>query len=134
MRATITKQFHFEAAHQLPNHEDGKGKCARVHGHSYRIDVTLEGPVRPGDGGPQEGMVLDFGHVKRAWHQIVGQLDHRFLNDTIGPTIGPTTAENIAGWLLDEFASRIEDEDDMVSVQAITVWETTTSSATVRVG
>lgn len=119
MQATLTKEFKFEAAHQLLNHN---GKCRRLHGHSYRVFVEVKGEIKPQDGLSDEGMVVDFSVVKEAWDSIVGDLDHQNLNETIGPEVGPTTAENIAKWVLMQlpFAS------------AVTVFETATSSARVE--
>lgn len=123
MQATLTKEFKFEAAHQLHNHN---GKCRKLHGHSYRVVVEVQGEVRDADGGPDEGMVIDFGHIKDVWRDFEPLLDHRDLNETLGEQVGPTTAENIAGWLLEEFKARIP------VVSAVTVFETASSSATVR--
>jgi 6-pyruvoyltetrahydropterin/6-carboxytetrahydropterin synthase len=116
--ASINKEFRFEAAHRLHNHG---GKCAHLHGHSYRVIVTVTGLIKPADGAPDEGMVMDFSDVKEQWGLIEGFLDHRDLNKTIGPDIGPTTAENIAVWILAR----------MRCASAITVYETATSSVTV---
>src|SRR5450755_3458254 len=73
----IRKQFRFEAAHVLPHHP---GKCSRLHGHSYRLDVTLEGPLA-GEGAAA-GMIVDFDVVSRVVKGgVLGELDHRSLND-----------------------------------------------------
>jgi 6-pyruvoyltetrahydropterin/6-carboxytetrahydropterin synthase len=131
MFAELTKQFKFEAAHCLPNHD---GKCRGVHGHSYVVVVTLDGIVKPADGSPDEGMVIDFACVKEAWQKIEPMLDHQDLNLTIGPVIGPTTAENIAGWILNQMEAEIlpglEPGRDTY-IKSVTVFETATSSATV---
>lgn len=123
MWATLTKEFKFEAAHQLLNH---RGKCSRPHGHSYRVVVEVAGPVNPANGRSDEGMVVDFDRLKDVWLGIESDLDHRDLNETLGPHIGPTTAENIAGWLLERF------REDIAAVNGVTVYETRSSSATVR--
>lgn len=128
MQARISKEFKFEAAHRLLNHD---GNCQRPHGHSYRVIVEVAGRIKPADGAPDEGMVLDFGVLKDAWMMIEPELDHRDLNETLGPRIGPTTAENIAVWLLDKFDAAVSlAVGDRVT--AVTVYETATSSATVR--
>lgn len=124
MRATLTKEFKFEAAHTLPNHD---GKCARPHGHSYRVVLSIEGEVKPADGSPEEGMVMDFSNVKEAWKAIESTLDHQDLNVTIGPDVGPTTAENIAAWIFGALLHWLGD-----ALIAVTVFETTSSSVTVR--
>ena len=81
----------FEAAHRLPGHT---GKCERLHGHSYRVRVRLKGPVR------EDGMIIDFGHVK----DLIDQLDHRYLNDFMYRP----TAENTAKWLLERIPLAVE--------------------------
>jgi 6-pyruvoyltetrahydropterin/6-carboxytetrahydropterin synthase len=115
--ATLRKQFRFEAAHQLPNHD---GKCARLHGHSYRVELAVTGPIRDADGAPDEGMVIDFARLKEAWEPLHRQLDHRNLNDLLA---FPTTAENIAWWLLEQLTA--------VGVNSVRVWETENASAEV---
>lgn len=73
MRTRVTRSFSFEAAHQLPWHA---GKCKRLHGHHYRVEVTVEGPI--GD----NGVVIDFDDVKSVVrNEIVERYDHQFLND-----------------------------------------------------
>ena len=87
----ITKAFTFEAAHYLPN-VPADHQCHRVHGHSYRVELTLEGPVDP-----KTGFVVDFFDVKTAFSPLLRQLDHFCLND-VGGLENPT-AENIAVWI-----------------------------------
>ncbi len=114
----LRKQFRFEAAHVLPHHP---GKCGRLHGHSYRFDVIVEGLLQVG--GPATGMVIDFDAlsaiVKPA---VVEKLDHASLND-IMPN---PTAEHIALWIWDALHTKI---DQLVE---IVVWETATACAVVR--
>ena len=121
MTTTIGKTFRFEAAHQLPNHA---GKCAQLHGHSYRVDVQVSGEVRPADGSSGEGMVLDFAALKDAWKPIEARVDHRCLNDVL-PEM-PTTAENIAGWMLAQLRVTVP------GVCAVRVWETESCWAEAR--
>jgi 6-pyruvoyltetrahydropterin/6-carboxytetrahydropterin synthase len=134
--ATIVKTFTFDAAHKLPNHD---GKCRRLHGHTYRVEVVLTGPINSTAGESSEGMVRDFADVTDVWkRELEPWLDHQYLNDTIGndmdrytvgrewvPRCWPTTAENIALWLLRAFRAHIPE------VEAIRVWETPTSHAIV---
>ncbi len=92
--AILTKSFRFEAAHQLPGHD---GKCARLHGHSYKLEVTVRGPIRDQPGASDDGMVLDFGDLAALVRAaVIERLDHYDLN-TILPT--RTTAENLAHWI-----------------------------------
>jgi len=75
--AVINKRFTFDAAHQLPSHD---GKCARLHGHTYAVEVTLSGPVRSPDGYPDESMVVDFYQVSKVFKDTIEALcDHRFM-------------------------------------------------------
>jgi 6-pyruvoyltetrahydropterin/6-carboxytetrahydropterin synthase len=120
--ARISKTVTFEAAHQLPHHA---GKCARLHGHSYRAELVLEGEVREADGSSGEGMVIDFSEVKAAWQLVHRNLDHAFLNDVLPPEYLPTTAENIAAYLLDVLSVPLP---QLVGVR---LWETATSCAEV---
>lgn len=92
--AILTKIFHFEAAHHLPGH---KGKCANLHGHSYRLEVSLRGPIKNVPGQSDYGMVMDFGDLSQlARNSVVERLDHQDLNVVTGIH---TTAENLAHWI-----------------------------------
>lgn len=99
---TITKAWTFDAAHRLPRHD---GKCARPHGHTYRLTLAVAGTPNPNPDDPDHGMVLDYAHLARFWTtELEPLLDHRDLNATLGPLMGglPTTAESIAQWALRE--------------------------------
>jgi 6-pyruvoyltetrahydropterin/6-carboxytetrahydropterin synthase len=87
----ITQAFTFEAAHRLPHVPEGH-RCHRMHGHSYRVELTLEGPV-----GPRTGFVVDFFDVEKAFSPLHAQLDHHCLNEVEG--LENPTAENIAVWI-----------------------------------
>lgn len=91
MRAEIWVDGSFEASHFLPHMPVGH-PCRRVHGHSYRVRVWLEGPVDD-----DNGIVVDFDVVKRSVDQVLKQLDHHDLNTVISNP----TAENVAGWILE---------------------------------
>lgn len=122
MKTTISKEFRFEAAHVIPHH---RGKCARPHGHSYRVVVVAEGPIKAT--GAEAGMVTDFAVLKTYWKEALEpRLDHRDLNESLLGEVRWTTAEEIAAFLLREFTLGLPD----VNVVAVTVWETSTSSAT----
>lgn len=97
---TISKRFNFEAAHCLP-HLPPEHQCARLHGHSYRVEVTLASSTLD-----ENSFVVDYGELRALREYIDGSLDHRNLNDVIGPYIGPTTAENIARYLYEWCARR----------------------------
>jgi 6-pyruvoyltetrahydropterin/6-carboxytetrahydropterin synthase len=87
----IYKEFSFEAAHRLPNVPEGH-KCARLHGHSFHVRVTVEGPV-----GETSGWVMDFANLKAAFRPVHDQLDHRYLNEI--PGLENPTSEVLARWI-----------------------------------
>ncbi|TXD41755.1 6-carboxytetrahydropterin synthase QueD [Lujinxingia vulgaris] len=92
MIVELVKEFRFEAAHRLPNVPEGH-KCQRLHGHSYRVTVTVRGEVDP-----QMGWLLDYGDIKAAVKPlIVEQLDHYYLNEIEG--LENPTSEVLAGWM-----------------------------------
>jgi 6-pyruvoyltetrahydropterin/6-carboxytetrahydropterin synthase len=83
--------FTFEAAHRLPNVPEGH-KCARLHGHSFRIRVTVAGPLHP-----HLGWVMDFADLKQAFGPIHEELDHHYLNEIAG--LENPTSEVLAQWI-----------------------------------
>jgi 6-pyruvoyltetrahydropterin/6-carboxytetrahydropterin synthase len=87
----IFREFTFEAAHRLPHLPDGH-KCRRLHGHSYRVEVHVGGPVDPAT-----GMVMDFAEIKAAFAPVHEQLDHYYLNEVEG--LENPTSENLARWI-----------------------------------
>ena len=87
----IFKIFTLEAAHRLPNVPDGH-KCSRLHGHSFRVELHINGPVDP-----HSGWVMDFAEVKRIFKPLYEQLDHHYLNDIEG--LENPTSENLAIWI-----------------------------------
>jgi 6-pyruvoyltetrahydropterin/6-carboxytetrahydropterin synthase len=89
----IYKEFKFEAAHRLIN-VPSTHKCAKLHGHSYRVRVYLDGPIDP-----VVGWVMDFADLKRVCKPLIDQLDHAYLNDIEG--LEQSTAERIAVWFWD---------------------------------
>lgn len=112
--AIITREFTFEACHHLPEH---KGKCRRPHGHSYRLQVSLRGPILNAPGQSDDGMVMDFDDLKRIVNTTIleslndsvprgkaaqpierGGMDHNDLNALTGIR---TTAENLVHWIWD---------------------------------
>jgi len=74
---SITRRLEFDSGHRIPNHD---GQCRHLHGHRYAIEVTLTGEVADHPGKADDGMVLDFGDIKRLINQYVVDLwDHAFL-------------------------------------------------------
>jgi 6-pyruvoyltetrahydropterin/6-carboxytetrahydropterin synthase len=128
MLTVIGKQFTFEAAHNLPEHE---GKCRGVHGHSYTVEVRVSGEPERSMHVSNSGMVVDFGDLSTIWkNEIEPSLDHQFLNESIGREYLPPTAENIARNIFDWFDAITSFGDQ--GRLGVTVWETATSYA--RVG
>lgn len=122
----LTKEFRFEAAHVLPDHD---GKCARLHGHSWRGEVTLRGPVLFAEG-PMRGMLLDFGKLKKYVEPLVDTyLDHNYLNLSI-PLEHPTS-EAIAEWLFHAIEAELP-HDLKPLLYEVRISETCTSAAAYR--
>lgn len=114
----IFKEFQIEAAHWLPNVPEGH-KCRRLHGHSFRIAVHVEGPIDE-----RLGWVLDFADIKGAFGSIEDQLDHRCLNDVEG--LANPTSENLARWIWSRLAGSLP------SLSKVVVRETCTSGCIYR--
>lgn len=138
----VTKQFTFDAAHFLTKYH---GKCERLHGHTYKLEITLEGPVQ------ENGMVLDFALLKRVVKtQVLDKFDHHCINDVLENP----SAENMAVWIWNQLAdlqtllqSEIADKNlpeslktfvestenmnvegnEFVKLKRIQLWETPTS-------
>jgi 6-pyruvoyltetrahydropterin/6-carboxytetrahydropterin synthase len=89
----IYKLFTLEAAHRLP-HVPEHHKCRRLHGHSFRVEIRVRGPVDPA-----AGWVQDFADIGRAFQPIYEQLDHHYLNEV--PGLENPTSENLARWIWD---------------------------------
>lgn len=117
----LTVEETFAAGHALRNY---RGKCENVHGHNYRVELTLAGKELD-----EAGLLLDFVEIRRLLHAVVDRMDHRFLNevppfDTINPT-----AENMARYIYDEIARELPGR---VALTAVRLWETDTASAIYR--
>ncbi len=112
----------FAAGHALRNY---KGRCENVHGHNYRVRVTVAG-----DRLDSTGLLADFIDMRAAIKTVVDRLDQKFLND-LPPfdQINPS-AENLAKFFCDEVIPLIQDQ--RLRIQSVTVWETDLTSATYR--
>jgi 6-pyruvoyltetrahydropterin/6-carboxytetrahydropterin synthase len=119
----IGKSFTFEAAHRLGDLPEDH-KCARIHGHSYSVEVTL---VAQALSGP--GFVVDFADLEPVKQHLADAFDHRLINDVI--TVEPTS-ENLARLIFDWCADKLPLPDG-VCVEAVRVSETATSWAEFRI-
>lgn len=113
----IFKEFSFEAAHRLPNVPEGH-KCARLHGHSFQVRVTVAGELDP-----TLGWIMDFADVKAACRDVHDALDHRYLNEI--PGLENPTSEVVATWIWEQLAPRLP-------LAAVEVRETCTSGCVYR--
>jgi 6-pyruvoyltetrahydropterin/6-carboxytetrahydropterin synthase len=116
----------FSAGHALRGY---RGKCENVHGHNYRVRVTLAGPQLD-----SIGLLCDFTELKRVLRDIIGGLDHQFIND-LEPfrTVNPS-AENMAKYFYDEVTRHLAGLPAGARVTDTIVWETDTASAQYRHG
>ncbi len=114
----IFKEFTFEAAHRLPNVEPGH-KCARLHGHSFRVSVHLSGTV-----GTDSGWVRDFDDVSCAMAPLLKRLDHYYLNEIDG--LENPTSEVLARWIWTRLTAALPELSEVV------VRETCTSGCVYR--
>ena len=112
----------FSSGHALRGY---KGKCENVHGHNYRVRLTIEGPQLDAI-----GLLVDFTHVKRIMREIMGRLDHQFIND-LEPfqTVNPS-AENMAKYFFEETVKELQDLPPGARLTEAVIWETDTSRAT----
>ena len=121
---TVTVEDEFSAAHNLRNY---KGKCEKLHGHNYRVCLTVSGEVLDGS-----GMLVDFTVLKAILKDVLSEFDHTYLNevpsfDSAKGGINPT-AENIAKYIYKKSELRIEKSE--LRIEKITVWETEKNCAT----
>ena len=114
----IYKSFTFEAAHRLPNVPPDH-KCARLHGHSFYVEIHVSGPIDP-----HIGWVMDFGDIKKAFKPILNRLDHYYLNDIEG--LENPTSENVARWIWKNL------KPDLPSLAVVKIRETCTSGCVYR--
>lgn len=118
LQVELKKIYVFEAAHHLPRVPAGH-KCSRMHGHSYRVEIGLRGPVDPAT-----GWVVDFAVIDDAWTELFRQFDHHVLNDV--PGLDNPTCENLCAHVWNAMVGRVPHLD------LVTVWETADSCCTLR--
>ena len=114
----VFKEFTFEAAHRLPN-VPAEHKCARLHGHSFRVVVFVEGEV-----GRDSGWVVDFADIERTFAPLHEELDHRYLNEIEG--LDNPTSERVAEWIWERLAP------SLAGLSKVVVRETCTAGVEFR--
>ena len=120
MLVRLIKTFGFEAAHFLPSFPEGH-KCRRMHGHSFKVDVVIEGEIPAG-----KSYLMDYGDIKAATDPLERQLDHYCLNEIKG--LEEPTSEMIARWIWNTLKPALP------MLAEIIVYETCTSRCEYRGG
>ena len=120
----LSVELEFSAAHHL---RDYPGKCSRLHGHNYRVEVSVTAAELD-----ENGMIIDFGRLKSMCAEVIGQLDHTLLNDHPFFRQENPTSENIARHIFGEINRRLADMQ--VVLRSVRVWESASSSATYTEG
>ncbi len=110
----------FSAAHQLRGY---KGKCENLHGHNWRVQLVVTAEKLD-----EIGLAMDFHELKDMADELISIIDHTVLNEIFPFTEINPSSENIAKWLYDSLAKRLDNEN--VNVSSVTVWESETASAT----
>lgn len=114
---TIMKQFTFDSSHQLMDYD---GPCANLHGHTYKLEIYVSGPLT------KQGFVVDFTTIKKVVHEnVIQMLDHHHLNDIIKQP----TAEHITEWIWDHIEEPISSQEKDLKLSKVVLWETPTSCA-----
>jgi len=98
-RVELVREYRFESAHHLPNVPEGH-KCRRLHGHSFKIEIGIEGPIDP-----HTGWLLDFADIDEVVRPVIDALDHRHLNEIEG--LENPTSEVLARWIWTRVAPRL---------------------------
>lgn len=114
----LFKEFTFESAHRLP-HVPAGHKCGRLHGHSFRVAIYIEGDVDP-----HTGWIRDFSEIKAIFKPLYERLDHNYLNDL--PGLENPTSENLAKWIWQELKPLLPE------LSRIRIHETCTSGCEYR--
>jgi 6-pyruvoyltetrahydropterin/6-carboxytetrahydropterin synthase len=114
----------FAAAHNLRNYH---GKCEDLHGHNYKVRVVLAGQELD-----ETGLLYDFVHLKGVIREVIGSLDHKYLNELVPfDTVNPS-AENVAKYIYERTSQGLRKSPNGAAISQVTVWETDTSAATYR--
>jgi 6-pyruvoyltetrahydropterin/6-carboxytetrahydropterin synthase len=110
MQVRLVHEFRFEAAHRLPRVPAGH-KCARLHGHSFRVELAIEGAVNP-----ETGWFMDFGDLYRIWEPIHEVLDHHYLNEV--PGLENPTSEVVSRFIWQKLKPKLP------ALRRVTLFET----------
>jgi 6-pyruvoyltetrahydropterin/6-carboxytetrahydropterin synthase len=119
----VTVEDTFAAGHALRNY---KGKCENVHGHNYRVEVTLAGAELDAN-----GLLVDFVELKRVMSEVLETMDHRFLNDVPPFDKLNPSAENMARYIYEQVRDKLGARA-AVRLAQVKLWETDTASAVYR--
>ena len=114
----------FAAAHNL---RDYHGKCEDLHGHNYKVRVTLAGPELD-----VTGLLYDFVHLKQVIQGVIRSLDHKYLNELKPFDVLNPSAENIARHIYEQTAQQLRATANGAAIASITVWESDVTAATYR--
>ena len=114
----------FAAGHALRNY---KGACENVHGHNFKVRVTLEGERLD-----ETGLLVDFLDVKKHMGDIIARLDHQFLNEIAPFDVKNPSAENIAEYFYGELRTGLHGNPVPIDIREVRVWETDIQSASYR--
>ncbi len=109
----------FAAAHQLRGYQGG---CEKLHGHNWRVTMAVTAERLD-----EQGIAMDFHDLKKMLREVLDQLEHTCLNEIFPFTQINPTSENVAKWIYDNMAKKIN--DDNIEVASVTVWESDTASA-----
>lgn len=122
----VTVEQTFAAGHALREY---KGKCENVHGHNYKVQITVEGEQLN-----RIGLLIDFVELKRVVREVIDRLDHQFINDLEPFTVINPSAENMAKYFYDEVSRKLDNANagTPARISQIKIWETDTSIAVYR--
>jgi 6-pyruvoyltetrahydropterin/6-carboxytetrahydropterin synthase len=113
----------FAAAHNL---REFRGKCENLHGHNWKVEVVVRGTELD-----SSGVVVDFAEIKKATRELLGELDHRYLNDIPFFQEHNPSSENIARYLFDRLAERLNGGSRWI--HSVSAWESSDACATYMV-
>lgn len=120
----LTVEDHFASAHQLRGY---KGKCENIHGHNWKIVVSVQGTELN-----DIGLLIDFHEIKAALKDVFEVLDHKNLNDVQYFKEHNPSSENIARYIAEQMEEKLAFHNEKVAVESVTVWESHTSRCTYK--